>query len=69
MVNDVELDKVTVEELARYADEGHFHPGSMLPKIEAVIRFMKKGGKSAIIAAPEFLGEAVQGKNGTHVVQ
>ncbi|MDR1649282.1 MAG: carbamate kinase, partial [Synergistaceae bacterium] len=31
------LDRVTAEELSRWAAEGHFHPGSMLPKIEAVI--------------------------------
>jgi len=61
------LDRVTVGELESYAAEGHFHPGSMLPKVEAVIRFMKKGGKAAIITAPEFLGEAIAGKNGTHV--
>jgi carbamate kinase len=70
------LDKVTVSELTRYAAEGHFHPGSMLPKVEAVIRFMKKSGElakgvdrpSAIITNPESLGEAIQGKNGTHII-
>jgi carbamate kinase len=62
-----ELDRVTTEELVRYAAEGHFHPGSMLPKIEAVIRFMKSGGRSEVITSPEVLGEAVRGENGTHV--
>lgn len=62
------LDKVTVAELKRYAAEGHFAPGSMLPKVEAVIQFMEKGGAGAIITNPESLGEAIQGKTGTHVV-
>jgi carbamate kinase len=62
-----ELDRVTVDELTRYAAEGHFLPGSMLPKIKAVMRFIKNGGKSAIITTPELLGEAIEGRNGTHV--
>lgn len=61
------LDRVTVAELKRYAAEGHFAPGSMLPKIEAVVQFMEKGGSAAIITNPESLGQAVQGKTGTHV--
>lgn len=62
------LDEVSVAELRQYAAEGHFAPGSMLPKIEAVIEFMERGGKTAIITNPESLGEAVLGKTGTHVV-
>lgn len=62
------LDKVTVDELKKYVSEGHFAPGSMLPKIEAVVQFMERGGKSAIITNPESLGEAIVGKTGTHVV-
>ena len=62
------LDTVSVAELKKYAAEGHFAPGSMLPKIEAVIQFMEKGGKAALITNPESLGQAVQGKTGTHVV-
>jgi carbamate kinase len=68
------LDRVTAAELKRYAAEGYFAPGSMLPKIEAVIRFMEqgesteRGGRKAIITNPESLGDAVLGKNGTHIV-
>jgi carbamate kinase len=62
------LDRVTVAELKRCAAEGHFSAGSMLPKVEAVIRFIEKGGRVAIITNPEFLGGALLGKNGTHVV-
>ncbi len=61
------LDKVTVAELEKYCAEGHFKPGSMLPKCEAIIKFLKNGGKHAIITNPENLARAVKGKAGTHV--
>jgi carbamate kinase len=62
------LDRVAAEELKRYAAEGHFAAGSMLPKVEAVIRFMERGGREAIITNPESLSDAVSGKGGTRVV-
>jgi len=61
------LDKVTVAELEQYCKEGHFKPGSMLPKCEAIIKFIKNGGKHAIITNPENLAKAVKGEAGTHV--
>jgi carbamate kinase len=61
------LDKVTVAELEKYCAEGHFKPGSMLPKCEAIIKFIKDGGKHAIITNPENLAKAVKGEAGTHV--
>ncbi len=61
------LDKVTVADLEKYCKEGHFKPGSMLPKCEAIIKFIKNGGKHAIITNPENLARAVKGEAGTHV--
>ncbi|EHQ88468.1 carbamate kinase [Desulfosporosinus youngiae] len=61
------LDKVTLSELKQYVAENHFAPGSMLPKIQAVINFLENGGKEAIITNPESLEEAVAGKTGTHI--
>jgi carbamate kinase len=61
------LDKVTVGELEKYCEEGHFKPGSMLPKCQAIIKFIKNGGKHAIITNPENLAKAVKGEAGTHV--
>lgn len=61
------LDKVTVAELKEYIHQQHFAPGSMLPKIEAVIRFLENGGTKAIITNPESLAQAVAGNTGTHV--
>lgn len=61
------LDKVTLAELKKYIKQNHFAPGSMLPKIQAVISFLENGGTKAIITNPESLEEAVSGKNGTHI--
>ncbi|SHH97086.1 carbamate kinase [Desulfosporosinus lacus] len=65
--NEKALDKVTLAELKQYVTENHFAPGSMLPKIQAVISFLENGGKEAIITNPESLEEAVAGKTGTHI--
>lgn len=65
--NEKALDRVTLAELREYAAQQHFAPGSMLPKVQAVISFLEKGGKQAIITNPESLEEAVAGLTGTHV--
>ena len=64
----VDVDRMTVAEAKRYCAEGHFKPGSMLPKIQAVIAFLEGGGREAIITDPAHLGLALAGKTGTHVV-
>jgi len=64
-----QLETVTSAEMKKYMEEGHFAPGSMLPKVEAVLSFIEKGGKKAIITDPEHIKEAVAGKTGTHVVK
>ncbi len=63
-----ELDRVTVREAKKLLDEGHFPPGNMGPKIEAVISYLEAGGKHAIITTPENLGRAIDGETGTHFV-
>ena len=63
-----DLDRMTLAEAKRYCAEGHFKPGSMLPKIQAVIAFLEGGGREAIITDPAHLGEALARKTGTHVV-
>jgi carbamate kinase len=65
--NQKSLDKITVAELEQYCEEGHFKPGSMLPKCQAIINFIRNGGKHAIITNPENLAKAVRGEAGTHV--
>ncbi len=61
------LSKVEKKDLARYAREGHFASGSMGPKVEAVLRFLNNGGKSAVIGYLGNLKEAVDGRAGTQV--
>ena len=64
----VDIDRMTAAECRRYLDEGHFAPGSMLPKIESALRFLEQGGDEVIITQPHQLLEAVQGISGTHIV-
>lgn len=64
--NQKDLDNISVEEAEQYIKEGHFAPGSMLPKVESCIEFVKKGeGKKAIITSLEKANEALLGKTGT----
>lgn len=62
------LDKLTVAEAKKYMEEGHFAKGSMLPKIQAILRFIENGGKAAIITNPENLSRALRGETGTWIV-
>jgi carbamate kinase len=62
------LDRMTLADAKRYIGEGHFKPGSMLPKIQAVVDFLEGGGKEALITDPEHLAEALAGRAGTRIV-
>lgn len=62
------LDHLTVEEAERYIEEGHFAPGSMLPKVQAAVKFAKSGeGKTAIITSLFKAVDALEGKTGTRI--
>jgi carbamate kinase len=63
------LSRTPLPEIKRYLAEGHFKPGSMKPKIEAVIQFLEDGGKKAIITCPENLLKAIRGECGTTIVK
>lgn len=62
------LEQMNLEEAQRYIDEGHFAPGSMLPKVQAAMGFARAGGK-AIIASLENAGRAITGDSGTVIVK
>ena len=64
--NQESLSEMTVEQAETYCEEGHFAPGSMLPKVKAAVSFAKAGG-TAIIASLENAGAAVRGESGTVV--
>ena len=60
------LDRVSVSEMKQYSKEGHFAPGSMLPKVEAGIRFVEsKPGRKTIITSLEKVKAALKGLSGT----
>ena len=62
------LTRVTVAELEAYYEAGHFPPGNMGPKVESVLRFLRGGGKEAVITSCNRLSDAIAGRAGTRVV-
>ncbi len=64
------LDALTPEEAERYMAEGHFAPGSMLPKVQAAVEFARSApGRSALITLLEKARDGVAGKTGTVIRQ
>lgn len=64
--NQIELDRVNIKDMKRYVEEGHFAPGSMLPKVLAGIRFVEsKEGRKTIITSLDMANEALEGLSGT----
>ncbi len=61
------LSNISPSELETYAQKGYFAKGSMGPKVEAAIRFLRNGGKRAVIANLGDLGGAIKGSAGTQV--
>ncbi|MGL4392491.1 MAG: carbamate kinase, partial [Fusobacteriaceae bacterium] len=62
------LETMNIEEANQYINEGHFAPGSMLPKVEAAINFAKtKKGRTALITLLEKADLGIQGKTGTRI--
>lgn len=60
------LGEVSVDEAKKYISEGHFAPGSMLPKVQAAVDFAEsKTGRTALITLLEKSRDAIQGKTGT----
>lgn len=62
------LDQMTLQEAEQYLEEGHFAKGSMQPKIEAVVNFLKRGGPRALITSPFKIGAALKGETGTWIL-
>lgn len=64
--NQQDLDHISLAEAAQYVEEGHFAPGSMLPKVEAAMKFIRAfPQKKAIITSLDKAVEALEGKTGT----
>ena len=61
------IDRLTIPEAKKHLAEGQFPPGSMGPKMEAVVDFLEHGGQHAVITDLEHLAAAVAGKAGTQI--
>lgn len=62
------LDRMSADEARTYLAAGEFPKGSMGPKVEAAIRFLKGGGKEVLITTPASLERAIAGETGTRIV-
>jgi carbamate kinase len=68
--NEKRLSRITVSEAEQYIAEGHFAPGSMLPKIQAACKFAEsKAGRCAIITSLDKAIPALNGTAGTIIVR
>lgn len=66
--NEQKLGEVSADEMAEYIRQGHFAPGSMLPKVEAALQFVRSGsGKTAIISSLNQALRALNGETGTKI--
>ena len=62
------LGDITVDEAKQYIEEGHFAPGSMLPKVQAAVDFAEsKPGRQALITLLEKAKDGILGKTGTRI--
>jgi carbamate kinase len=59
------LDRMTIAEAEKYMAEGHFPAGSMGPKIDSALQFVRTAKKEVLITDVEVLREALEGKDGT----
>jgi carbamate kinase len=64
----VDLGCLTLSQARKYLAEGHFPPGSMGPKIQAIIWYLEKGGKEALVTSPENIERALAGETGTRFI-
>ncbi len=62
------LTRITAAELKDHLAQGQFEKGSMLPKMEAAVDFLSRGGERVIITSPENLARSLEDGSGTHIV-
>lgn len=62
------IDRMTVSEAEAYLGQGQFPPGSMGPKIEAAVQFVRGCGRQVLITDVEHVREAIEEKDGTFIV-
>lgn len=62
------VERMTIAEAEKYMAEGQFPAGSMGPKVDSALQFVKATGKQVLITDVEVLREALDGKDGTLIV-
>jgi carbamate kinase len=62
------VEAMTADEADRHLRDGQFPPGSMGPKITAAVRFLRAGGKLAVVTSPPHVRAALEGGHGTRIV-
>lgn len=68
--NEQWLSELPLDMAKKYMEEGHFAPGSMLPKVQAAVDFVSSGpGRTALITKLRKAKEGIAGKTGTHIIQ
>ena len=66
--NEQWLDALSPDEARKYMDEGHFAPGSMLPKVQAAVQFAESApGRTALITLLEKAKAGINGETGTRI--
>lgn len=63
--NQREIYDVTVDEIQEHIDNNEFAKGSMMPKVQAAVAFVKATGKPAVIGALDDVSKIIAGKTGT----
>jgi carbamate kinase len=64
-----EIPLMTVDEAQKHLEEGQFPPGSMGPKIQAAIDYIRAGGKEVLITKASHLKAALLKRSGTRIIQ
>lgn len=68
--NQRELDVITTGDAEKYCTEGQFAPGSMLPKVQAAVEFVKSGeNRKAVICSLDKVKFAMKGESGTSIIK
>ena len=63
------IGEISIEDMQEHIEKGHFGEGSMKPKVQAAVDFVKNGGQQAIITSIEKVSEAVHGEAGTRITR
>lgn len=66
--DEIPLSVMTVEEAQKYIGEEHFPPGSMGPKIEAAVEYVRSGGKEVLITSANHLKASLINRSGTRII-